>query len=288
MIRFSKFIAEGADATLADKAKKSGFSLGILKQVYKRGMAAWKVGHKPGTTPQQWGMARVNSFITGGRTRVKGDPDLWAKQKGKIKKPKKEDVNEGAADQKHNIARDALQMMASKHEREHEKSDHLGHDDALKAIDHAGSKLNKHGADHPEFKSAMNKAKDASKKAMKMNNESVAEEAEKHVYRFATKTKQGNIHHSSKDDDAAKKAIEKRTGEKVQSMTYKGLKARMRREDSDAVKAFLAKGGKIKKLPPGKAAGYHGKDDPGKGMHGMMDKPDTKGFKKNKFVGSMK
>ena len=92
MIRFSKFIAEGADATLADKAKKSGFSLGILKQVYKRGMAAWKVGHKPGTTPQQWGMARVNSFITGGRTRVKGDPDLWAKQKGKIKKPKKEGV----------------------------------------------------------------------------------------------------------------------------------------------------------------------------------------------------
>jgi hypothetical protein len=65
-------------------------------------------------------------------------------------------------------------------------------------------------------------------------------------------------------------------------------KTHMKNEDSDAVKAFLAKGGKIKKLPPGKAAGYHGKDDPGKGMHGMMDKPDTKGFKKNKFVGSMK
>lgn len=88
MIRFSQFMTEGADATLADKAKKSGFSLPILKQVYKRGMAAWKVGHKPGTTPQQWGMARVNSFITGGRTRVKGDPDLWAKQKGKIRKQK--------------------------------------------------------------------------------------------------------------------------------------------------------------------------------------------------------
>ena len=97
MIRFNEFIKENANATLADKAKKSGFSLGILKQVYKRGMAAWKVGHKPGTTPQQWGMARVNSFITGGRTRVKGDPDLWAKQKGKIKKPKKEDVNEDPA-----------------------------------------------------------------------------------------------------------------------------------------------------------------------------------------------
>jgi hypothetical protein len=147
MIRFSQFMAEGADATLADKAKKSGFSLPILKQVYKRGMAAWKVGHKPGTTPQQWGMARVNSFITGGRTRVKGDPDLWAKQKGKIRKTKKEDVNEA---------------------------------------------------------------------------------------------------------------------------------------DSAAMKAFLARGGKITKLPPGKAAGYHGKDDPGKGMHGMMTKGDTKGLPRKK------
>ena len=86
MIKFKQFINEDANATLADKASKSGFSLGILKQVYKRGMAAWKVGHKPGTNPQMWGMARVNSFITGGRTRVKGDPDLWAKQKDNIKK----------------------------------------------------------------------------------------------------------------------------------------------------------------------------------------------------------
>ena len=86
MLGFKKFINESADSALATKAKESGFNLGILKQVYKRGVAAWKVGHKPGTTPQQWGMARVNSFITGGRTRVKGDPDLWAKQKGNIKK----------------------------------------------------------------------------------------------------------------------------------------------------------------------------------------------------------
>ena len=86
MIGFKNFIIENADAALAAKAKKGGYSLSILKQVYKRGVAAWKVGHKPGTTPQQWGMARVNSFMTGGRTRVKGDPDLWAKQKGKIKK----------------------------------------------------------------------------------------------------------------------------------------------------------------------------------------------------------
>jgi hypothetical protein len=34
-----------------------------LKKVYNRGVAAWKTGHRPGTTPQQWGMARVNAFI---------------------------------------------------------------------------------------------------------------------------------------------------------------------------------------------------------------------------------
>ena len=115
------------------------------------------------------------------------------------------------------------------------------------------------------------------------------EEAEKHVFRFSTKTKQGNIHHHSKDHKSAAAAIEKRTGEKVQSMTYRGKKSSMpmRREDSDAVKAFLAKGGKIKKLPPAKAQGYHGKDDPGKDMHGVMDKPDTKAMGTRKKVKSM-
>jgi len=68
-------------AGLAAKAEKSGVSLSILKQVYNRGMAAWKTGHRPGTTPQQWAMARVNSFLTGGKTRRTADKDLWAKAK---------------------------------------------------------------------------------------------------------------------------------------------------------------------------------------------------------------
>ena len=48
---------------LAAKAKKSGISVGTLQKVYNRGVAAWKSGHRPGTTPQQWGHARVNAFI---------------------------------------------------------------------------------------------------------------------------------------------------------------------------------------------------------------------------------
>ena len=61
MKTFNDFIVEGA---LADKAKKSGISVGTLRKVYNRGMAAWKTVHRPGTTPQQWGHARVNAFIT--------------------------------------------------------------------------------------------------------------------------------------------------------------------------------------------------------------------------------
>jgi hypothetical protein len=65
---------------LVNKAEKSGMSYSILKKVYDRGMAAWKTGHRPGTTPQQWAMARVNSFTTkSAGTWGKADKDL-AKQ----------------------------------------------------------------------------------------------------------------------------------------------------------------------------------------------------------------
>ena len=66
---------------LKKKSEKSNITYGILKKVYDRGMAAWKTGHRPGTTPQQWAFARVNSFITGGGAR-KSDADLWKQHKG--------------------------------------------------------------------------------------------------------------------------------------------------------------------------------------------------------------
>lgn len=55
-----------------------------------------------------------------------------------------------------------------------------------------------------------------------------------------------------------------------------------------AMAAFKKKGGKIKKVAPGKAAGYHGKDDPGDGVQGMMDRGDTKGMPRKKKIGSMR
>ena len=68
---------------LKNKAEKSGMPYSILKQVYDRGMAAWKGGHRPGTTPQQWAFARVNSFITkSSGTWGKADADLAKKVRG--------------------------------------------------------------------------------------------------------------------------------------------------------------------------------------------------------------
>ena len=68
---------------LVKKADKSGMPYSVLKKVYDRGMAAWKTGHRPGTTPQQWAFARVNSFITKSSGTWGGaDKDLAKKVKG--------------------------------------------------------------------------------------------------------------------------------------------------------------------------------------------------------------
>ena len=69
---------------LKNKAEKTGMPYGILKKVYDRGMAAWKGGHRPGATQQQWAFARVNSFVTKSPgTWGKADKDLAKQVRGK-------------------------------------------------------------------------------------------------------------------------------------------------------------------------------------------------------------
>ena len=75
--------ADDVKKSLMDKSDKSGISYSILKQVFDRGYGAWKTGHRPGTNPTQWAHARVNSFMSGGKTRTTADADLWAKHNGK-------------------------------------------------------------------------------------------------------------------------------------------------------------------------------------------------------------
>ncbi len=82
-MRFKDYIEEKSDAALKKKAEKSGMPLGILRKVFNRGVAAWRTGHRPGTTPTQWGLARVNSFVTkSSGTWGKADKDLAAKVRG--------------------------------------------------------------------------------------------------------------------------------------------------------------------------------------------------------------
>lgn len=86
--RFSEWIeineSSPADKSLKAKAAKYKMPFGILKQVFNRGMAAWKTGHRPGQSQEAWAHARVNSFVTkSSGTWGKADKDLAQKVKKK-------------------------------------------------------------------------------------------------------------------------------------------------------------------------------------------------------------
>jgi hypothetical protein len=62
--------------SLKAKSEASGVPLKFIKKSYNRGMAAWRTGHRPGATQQQWGYARVHSFLLCGKTYHSTDSDL--------------------------------------------------------------------------------------------------------------------------------------------------------------------------------------------------------------------
>jgi hypothetical protein len=67
--------------SLADKAALTGVPEDLLRESYNRGMAAWRTGHRPGATQQQWGYARVSSLLLLGKTAKTTDSDLVSKAK---------------------------------------------------------------------------------------------------------------------------------------------------------------------------------------------------------------
>ena len=83
-------------AGLPEKAAKSGFPLRALKEVYDRGIGAWRTnsasirtlsgektgvpGHAGKMPKEQWAMARVNAFISRKKTVFYGaDKDIAKK-----------------------------------------------------------------------------------------------------------------------------------------------------------------------------------------------------------------
>jgi Family of unknown function (DUF5824) len=67
--------------SLKEKAKATGVPLKQIKESYNRGMAAWRTGHRPFASQQQWGHARVSSFLLCGKTYHTTDSDLVRKAK---------------------------------------------------------------------------------------------------------------------------------------------------------------------------------------------------------------
>jgi len=87
---------ESVETGLKNKSKETGVPIGILRAVFRRGMAAWKSGHRPGAGQEQWAYARTNSFLTKGKgTWGKADADLAKEVRdGGYDKDLKESVNE--------------------------------------------------------------------------------------------------------------------------------------------------------------------------------------------------
>jgi len=74
-----KIEGQGKDAFIDASSKASGVSKSILSEVYARGAAAWATGHRPGANQHQWAIARVYSFLSGGKTQSTADKDLAEK-----------------------------------------------------------------------------------------------------------------------------------------------------------------------------------------------------------------
>ncbi len=297
MLKFSTFEELLENEGLKKKSAKSGISLGTLKKVYNRGMAAWRTGHRPGTTPQQWGMARVNSYIGKGKGTYYGaDSDLSGKGK---KKSKKESVGEAR------VTSTAFRAKTS-----------MVNPMVKKNISDMGKKYkgNTSGFMNAVKKKYPDEHKSDIVKNMYKKHAETNEAAVKEISKNLAKSYIGKASRDVFDKgraDATQDAISKLGGkhkdqdymkgpERKASMRVRGIDRATNRlmkkeamSDAEkaahqkAIDAFKAKGGKVKKLKPGFAQGYHGKADPGAGMKGMIAPADTK-FMSKKKVGSMK
>tara|TARA_B100000965_G_scaffold389477_1_gene395173 strand:+ start:1924 stop:3087 length:1164 start_codon:yes stop_codon:yes gene_type:complete len=387
MLRFSSYEELLENEALKKKAAKSGVSYGTLKKVFNRGMAAWKSGHRPGTTPQQWGHARVNSYITKGKGTYYGaDSDLSGKGKKKDKKEgyvsyaqqqaahasmadkkkknnesveearvtsiafrkkqamvnpmDKKNIGDMAKDKKYKgntsaLMRDVKKKYPDQHHskivqdiyRKHAETNeatvkeiskgtldrYIKKADADKSKKHVRADVGKISRDDA-YKNQIKRNKGIQMAKAKMNPAKVAasEATVKEISKNLAKNYMGkaarDMYHKgqqqgNKDaisrlggpDQDYMKSPERKAAMRVRGMDRATNRLMKKEAMSDAEKAahqkaidaFKAKGGKVKKLKPGYAQGYHGKADPAAGIKGMIDKGDTK-FMSKKKVGSMK
>jgi len=57
-------------------AKETGIKRSLIEKVYDKGLAAWRVGHRPGVQQHQWAAGRVYAFVVGADSSTgPGKPD---------------------------------------------------------------------------------------------------------------------------------------------------------------------------------------------------------------------
>ena len=77
--------ADALTTALKNKADRSRYTIGDLKKVYERGVAAYLSSGSRNVSVGAWSMGRVSSFVSGGGAR-KADIDIHQNRK---KNPKK-------------------------------------------------------------------------------------------------------------------------------------------------------------------------------------------------------
>jgi hypothetical protein len=123
-------------ASLVRKSNETGVPVKVIKEVYTRGVASWNMGLREDTTPQQWGFARVNSFLAGGFNAYTADRDLLeADDAGKHETLAIIAKKETSSDSLRNYTRNQDQEIADAAEKELEKRKAQGDQEAGAALD---------------------------------------------------------------------------------------------------------------------------------------------------------
>lgn len=67
--------------SIEEASRVTGVPESAIRESYNRGVAAWRTGHRPGATKEQWGIARYRSMLLCGKTHYTTDSDLVRKAK---------------------------------------------------------------------------------------------------------------------------------------------------------------------------------------------------------------
>jgi hypothetical protein len=86
LARAQKMQGNQAERFIKAVAAETGIPKRIIEQVYNKGLKAHATsGHRVGATASQWAIARVYSFLTGGKTSKTADAALYLEAKEAIK-----------------------------------------------------------------------------------------------------------------------------------------------------------------------------------------------------------